>query len=140
MDGNTILTENSCTTEPISSENRVQHGSPITDHRPDARIVTNTMNRLNKTPMNPTPLYISVSFSLCSNNSCTYSFCREYSCWIRYPSLIAAGAFVSFIIMTIVLATLIVCFTLGRQSRYYFIHHFTKHLGRNVPDGESTSF
>ena len=136
MNGNTILTENSRTMERIPSENPVQHGSMVTDHRPDARIVTNTLNRLKETPMNPTRLYISVSFSWYSANTCIYLFCREYSCWTRYPSLIAAGAFVSFIILMMVIAILIICLTLGRQSRYYFIHHFTKNFERNVSEGE----
>lgn len=69
MEDNTITTENPCTTEAILPETCVHRDSTELDHLPDAIIVTNTTNRPKKTPMNPTPLYISASFSLCSNNS-----------------------------------------------------------------------
>jgi len=75
--------------------------------------VDNGIEQRRKSSMIPTPLY--VSFFSFSNFTFTY-FIREYSSWSTHHNKTNVGIFILFIIITLIVSIIIVCFTQPKSS------------------------
>jgi hypothetical protein len=93
----------------ISSEDNQQDENSTQNN-----IKLKEINKMKKSPMTPTPLYVSF-FSFLSQSSFKY-YIREYSWWSTHQTETAVGTFVLFTIITIIVGIIIVFLTQPKPS------------------------
>jgi hypothetical protein len=100
----------------ISSEHHPHEDNQQDDNSTQNKIKSEqVINKIKKkSPMTPTPLYISF-FSFLSQSSFKY-YIREYSWWSTHPTETAVGTFVLFTIIAMIVGIIIVRLTQPKSS------------------------
>ncbi len=78
---------------------------------------TKVINEVKVSPKNPTPLYI--FFFPLIHHKINNILIREYSCWSRYQTVTAVGAFSVFTSLVMVVGVLTVWFTTKETSMFF---------------------
>ncbi len=103
--------------DQISSEQHLhidnQQDQNSTQNDTKSKEIGSGIKQAKKSPMNPTPLYVSfLSFSILIQ----ISHSREYSWWSTHHTETAVGTFGLFIIITMIFGIMIICLTQPKPS------------------------
>jgi hypothetical protein len=110
-DDNIIQIDQISSEQHLHIDNQLDQNSTLNNTK--SKEVDNGIKQRKKSSMIPTPLYV---FFFSFSNSTFKYFIREYSWGSTHQNEINVGIFILFIIITIILSIIIVCFTQPKSS------------------------